>query len=519
MKTFLSNLSIRTKVLLAPLIALLGLATVAAVGLASNRHSIETMTSIGDVQIHRVTEADALADRITQLHQRVYQSMVWEAIGQREDNVKKFDESLTADLAKLSTSMDAKAADGSLPQPQRDRAKALGQAFRSYAHSATDTLDMKSTGIAMAATYVPTLDDKYSGNKVLLSRYRDAELAAVGTAMAEAQAASRRSTQLMAVLASTVLAFCAALTWIIVGAITRPLTQAATLAASLALGDLTVRNRSSSTDDTGRVLSALDDVSGGLNSLVTDIRDTAQQIDRASAEIASGNLDLSSRTEGTAAVIEQATVTIEQFTDSVRASALQASEANTLAARTADVAHSGGRMVSGVAEAMDGISARAKKISEIVGVIDGIAFQTNILALNAAVEAARAGEQGRGFGVVAGEVRSLAKRSGDAAREIRTLIGSSVNEIEACTDRARSAGQKMTHIVSSIGDVSRTIALVSTAADQQADSIAQFNQTLSEVERNTQQNAAMVEQASAATESLNAQSQNLVRLLERFKLR
>ncbi|HEX7639274.1 MAG TPA: methyl-accepting chemotaxis protein [Burkholderiaceae bacterium] len=519
MNRLLSNASIRQKVLLAPLTALLGLVVVAFVGLAASRHAGDTVTDIGNVQLRRLTNADALAERMTALHQRVYQSMVWEAIGQRAENIHNFDAALNKDLAAFATSMDPVAANPALPPAQHAIAAAIADAFRTYAKTAKDTLDMKSTGIAMAASYVPALDGQFAANRAMLDKYRSAELASVNAAMADARSGNQRSAWIVGGVALAVLLACTALTWVTVRAITQPLDRAARLAGALAGGDLTVRNGPASADATGRVLSALDQVATGLNTLVTNIQSTADEIDTASGEIASGNVDLSSRTENTASGLQQAAAAIEQLAQTLKSGAARAADADRLATEAASVATTGGETVGDVVRKMEGISARARKIGDIIGVIDGIAFQTNILALNAAVEAARAGEQGRGFAVVAGEVRSLAQRSGDAAREIRGLIGSSVEEIESCAQRAQSAGQTMNRIVDAIGEVSRTIAHVSQAAGAQADGIAQFNATVVEMERNTQQNAAMVEQAAAATDSLKAQTRTLVELLGRFRVR
>jgi len=300
--------------------------------------------------------------------------------------------------------------------------------------------------------------------------------------------------------------------------ITVPLTRAAQLAGSLAEGDLRARHGRAGSDATGRVLTALDDVARNLTTLVTDIQGTADEINTASSEIASGNADLSARTEGTASSLQQAAASIEQLSATIRASADNARDANKLASDASSVAREGGVMVANVVQTMDAINVRARKIGDIIGVIDGIAFQTNILALNAAVEAARAGEQGRGFAVVASEVRSLAQRSGDAAREIRTLISSSVEETTAGATKAQAAGQTMTRIVDAIEQVSQTVAGISRSASEQASGISQVNETVSEMERNTQQNAAMVEEATAATESLNSQTRNLVELLTRFRI-
>jgi methyl-accepting chemotaxis protein len=332
-----------------------------------------------------------------------------------------------------------------------------------------------------------------------------------------AQADVVRRGALVAGVAALTLGLCVGLTWLLVRRITQPLGQAALLADALAQGDLTVRHADASRDATGVVLGSLDQVARNLALLVADVRATADQINTASHEIASGNTDLSARTEGTASALQQAAASIEQLAGTIRSNADNARTANALAHDASAVAREGGTMVDEVVRTMDAINTQAKKIADIIGTIDGIAFQTNILALNAAVEAARAGEQGRGFAVVAAEVRSLAQRSSAAAREIRTLIGSSVEQIDAGATKVQAAGQTMGRIVGAIDKVSTTVDEISRAAAEQAAGIEQVNQTVNEMDRNTQQNAAMVEQASAATESLNDQAGRLVTLLTRFR--
>jgi methyl-accepting chemotaxis protein len=306
--------------------------------------------------------------------------------------------------------------------------------------------------------------------------------------------------------------------WLSARQIVQPLRHAERLATEVARGNIVLRQVSASGDETGRVLTALCQVAGNLNGMVKEIRDTAQQIDAASAEIATGNMDLSSRTESSAAAIQEAAASVEQLAAVVRSSAENAREASAMARDASDVAREGGEIVANVVSTMEAINGQAKRISEIIGTIDSIAFQTNILALNAAVEAARAGEQGRGFSVVASEVRSLAHRSSDAAREIRTLIGNSVQQTNVGASRAQDAGQAMVRIVEAARNVAQTVDAISRASDEQAHGIAQVSHTVSEMDRSTQQNAALVEQASAATESLRQQAAQLVVSIERFQV-
>ena len=255
-----------------------------------------------------------------------------------------------------------------------------------------------------------------------------------------------------------------------------------------------------------------------LRETVGGVRASAESIQLASSEVASGNADLSMRTEQAASSLQQTASSMEQLTSTVRQSADAANQANRLASSASAVAQRGGEVVTQVVATMDDINASSKKIADIIAVIDGIAFQTNILALNAAVEAARAGEQGRGFAVVAGEVRSLAQRSAQAAKEIKCLIGTSVDKIEVGSRLVQDAGTTMREIVASVQRVSDIIGEITTAAAEQSSGIGQINTAVSQLDQTTQQNAALVEQGAAATESLKDQAEQLHRVVSTFRL-
>ena len=266
------------------------------------------------------------------------------------------------------------------------------------------------------------------------------------------------------------------------------------------------------------MLGAMREMNDGLAGIVASVRHGSDSIAVASAQIAGGNLDLSQRTEQTASRLQQTASSLQQLTGVARQSSESAAQANQLASSASSVAQRGGQVVSQVVSTMEEINASSKKIADIIGTIDGIAFQTNILALNAAVEAARAGEQGRGFAVVASEVRSLAQRSAEAAREIKSLIGASVNRVEAGTRLVADAGRTMTEIVGSVKRVTDIIGEISAASAEQSSGIVQVNEAVNDLDRMTQQNAALVEQSAAAAESLKEQAGRLAQVVSRFQL-
>jgi methyl-accepting chemotaxis protein len=335
---------------------------------------------------------------------------------------------------------------------------------------------------------------------------------------AEAAQAYRTARWLMLLLSGLSLALGIAAALWLTRSITRPLNEAVRVAQSVAAGNLATQVMPAGRDEAGLLMRAMHDMNTSLVRLVSEVHRGVANIGEASAQISAGNRDLSSRTEHQASSLEETAASMEELTSTVKQNAENARQANQLAVSASSVAAEGGTIVGQVIDTMAAINGSSKKIVDIIGVIDGIAFQTNILALNAAVEAARAGEQGRGFAVVASEVRSLAQRSAAAAKEIKDLIGDSVGRVEAGSELVGQAGRTMREIVASVQRVTEIIGEITVASREQTDGIEQVNQAIAQIDQGTQQNAALVQQAGAAAGSLQAQAGSLSQAVSVFRL-
>ncbi len=358
-----------------------------------------------------------------------------------------------------------------------------------------------------AATYLQSVQTVVDFQKVIFQNSKN-----------EADRIYEAGRNLLIVLGLSALALGVILAWILTRSITRPLGYAVHAAGVVASGDLTGQIKVDSKDETGQLLQALKEMNDSLTMSITRVRAGVDTIATASNQIAAGNLDLSSRTEEQASSLEETASSMEELTSTVRQNADNARQANQLAVTASNVAEKGGAVVSRVVDTMSDINASSRKIVDIIGVIDGIAFQTNILALNAAVEAARAGEQGRGFAVVASEVRNLAQRSAAAAKEIKSLIDDSVNKADTGSKLVTEAGETMVEVVDSIRRVTDIMSEIMAASQEQSSGIEQVNQAIVQMDQVTQQNAALVEEAAAAADSLSKQAVDLAQAVSIFKI-
>ncbi|MDB5952856.1 MAG: chemotaxis protein [Massilia sp.] len=408
-----------------------------------------------------------------------------------------------------------------VPDPaEQARIADLDEQKKTYLAIRADMFKLKEMGktqevAELAETRLEASFKRYTGALAELLAYQTRQSSLVVLESARQFAVSRN---LLIGLGAFALSIGCALAWMLTRSIVKPLRAAVSVIVGIAGGDLRPAPRQFRTDEIGELLNALGAMTTRLAATVGKVREGARAMDVASKDIASGNGDLSRRTEHQAGALEETASSVEQLTAAVKQNSAHAHEANELARQASQVAGRGGKVVSDVVDTMQAISGFARKIVEITAVIDGIAFQTNLLALNAAVEAARAGEHGRGFAVVAGEVRSLAQRSSTAAREIKVLIGDSGARIEAGSRLTAAAGTTMNEIMLSVQRVTTIMAAISDASSEQEAGIGQINGAIIELDAVTQQNAALVEEAAASAEAMHARANELATLVSYFQL-
>ncbi len=510
-------MNLGTKLLLAPLLTaavVLSIATVNTV--LQNRTATESHTSFKtDMESFRtITSAQ---DQFAQVHASAYKTVAL-INSLDEPKVKAFRVSLGNQLAGLKRTLASLAETGVANAEFSAGVAALGQQIDQYGKQADSAIDLSTVDPNTGIAAMQGADATFSAVTTALGGLT-AKMEAVSTETIDA--AATRSRQRSVLLGLLGLASCAAAVgaaWWMQRKVITDLRRAVGVATEVAAGNLCADAQTTRDDEVGDLMRSLSAMTRQLSGSLLTVLQSSSSIQSASSEIAIGNQDLSQRTEQTASNLQRAASSMEQLTGTVKHSADSAHQANQLAASAANVAARGGSVVSQVVTTMNEINTSSKKISDIIGVIDGIAFQTNILALNAAVEAARAGEQGRGFAVVAAEVRSLAQRSAQAAKEIKGLIGASVERVEAGSRLVADAGATMSEIVGSVQRVSDIIGEITTASAEQSTGIGQVNSSVSELDQMTQQNAALVEESAAAAESLKEQATRLAQVVSVFKL-
>jgi methyl-accepting chemotaxis protein len=458
----------------------------------------------------------AVQSQLGEMHTQLYRTMT--IAGSLDDKAFK---SLRAQQATKLTAMSAegsKAAEASTDEGVRNQLQAFVKQIATYQKAADSAVDLASVDPNTGVAALQSADVEFRAMNTTLAAVIDQVSQRASGVSRQLESTVQFGSAVLGAIGLLAVAGALLFSWFTQRRIIANINAASVAASNVAEGRLDVQTSSTDADEVGDLMRALSTMVGQLRESIQTVQHATESIGTASAEIAIGNQDLSSRTEQTASNLQQAASSMDQLTGTVKQSADSARQANQLASSAAEVAARGGAVVAQVVATMNDINTSSKKIADIIGVIDGIAFQTNILALNAAVEAARAGEQGRGFAVVASEVRSLAQRSAEAAKEIKGLIGASVERVESGSKLVADAGRTMTEIVGSVKRVSDMIGEITASAAEQSEGIGHINASVNQLDQMTQQNAALVEQSAAAAESLKEQALKLSQVVGAFKL-
>jgi methyl-accepting chemotaxis protein len=508
-------MKLRNQVLMIGLAGAIVSACVGAVGLFSADQLVDTFNSSKDMNIASQSSQAAAA-----LHGAIrgdVQRAMLGAIGRDPAQIEEAARALTENIEKLDAAI-ATLDNVKLSKEAKEVVLKTIPAAKAYTASASRVIDLTKADTAAAAA-IPEFQKLYGE----LAKQMNLQVAAIAkdeeafASESKKLISASRVLVVLALIASTVTLVGAAL-WV-ARTMSSPMAEAVKVSQRLAEGDLTAEISPNGNFETTQLLTAMSEMQSSFESIVRSVKANADMVASASAEIAQGNHDLSSRTEIQASSLEQTAASMEELNSTVHQNAQSAHQGNQLARNASSVAAKGGEIVGQVVATMKGINESSKKIADIIGVIDGIAFQTNILALNAAVEAARAGEQGRGFAVVASEVRSLAGRSAEAAKEIKSLINASVERVERGSALVDQAGATMTEVVQSVAKVSEIMAEISGASSEQSNGVAQIGEAIKHMDEATQQNAALVEEMAASASSLKSQAQELVGAVAVFKVK
>jgi methyl-accepting chemotaxis protein len=504
------------KVAVAPLVAMAFLLVVAVLSYVVLGMQSRTLEQMYKERFSAYQTAAGAAQDISEVHSNVYRLFTW-IQNLKPEQIDKATAEQKKKIAEVAAEMEA-FGKLDLADDERKLVKDIGAKLVKYRENVVSAIDLSTVDVSIGAMKMQNADTGFQELQKDLTALVDKQKVNAQASYERAEAAVNTMVVVLAGLSMLALAVSAAVAVFMSRGIVRPLKRAIRHAGEIAGGDLTGNIQATSSDETGDLLRALAEMNQGLTVIVGQVRAGTETISTASTQISSGNQDLSQRTEEQASSLEETAASMEELTGTVKQTADNARQANQLAASAADTAVQGGAVVAKVVDTMALIESSSKRIADIIGVIDGIAFQTNILALNAAVEAARAGEQGRGFAVVAAEVRNLAQRSAAAAKEIKGLIGESTDKVSAGTTLVAQAGRTMQDVVSAIQRVSSIVGEISSATQEQTRGIEQVNQAIANMDGVTQQNASLVEEASAAAHSMQQQAGELLAAVSVFRL-
>jgi methyl-accepting chemotaxis protein len=505
------------KVLVPPAVAIAFLLVFGAVAHRMLAQQNEAMEALAKTRMSGVIVASGAAQDISEVHSDAYRLFSWIAnLG--ADKVKKAVSDQKAKIDAVGAALTRYRALPHLADAERKAVDSVLPLLPKYRQMVEDAIDLSTGDLSTGAMAMQTADVQFRDMVRSLDQLVEIERALASESYEAAAAASRRSLILLATLLLVALAASVAISILMSRSLVRPLNVAIRTASRIATGDLTAQINVRGRDETADLLRALEQMAAQLRQLVGEVAEGAHVVADTSGQIAQGHQDLSQRTEQQASTLEETASSMEELTSTVSLNAQNAREASQLSVGASDIARKGGEIVGQVVHTMSGITDASRRIVDIISVIDGIAFQTNILALNAAVEAARAGDQGRGFAVVAAEVRSLAQRSASAAKEIKALIGDSVGKVDAGARLVDDAGRTMQDIVTSVKKVSDLVTEIAAACEEQDAGIRQVNVAITQMDQVVQQNASLVEEGTAATESMRSKAASLLETVARFRL-